>query len=135
MEMIDVRVGHFCQLGGKEMPLSLAEGGLIYTVYGKFLLQRLKGFSLRRDASYRRTHPNSDKIASCGSIVRFFNPIFNSSIDDGKLRAPDAGQKKPTATSNGFTASVGPQKGSFWESIFPERVISFVAAGEVGGLY
>lgn len=123
------------------MPLSLEEGGLIYAVYGRLLLQRLKGFSPRRDASYRHTHPKSGKMASYGSIVRFTNPIFNSSIDVGKPRAPDAGQKKPTASSNGLTATVGPQKGSFWESIFRETVTAFATeapkfslCGEVGGL-
>lgn len=61
MEMIDVRVDHFCQLGGKEMPLPLAEGGLIYAVYGRLLPQRLKGFSPRRDASYRHTEYSSQQ--------------------------------------------------------------------------
>lgn len=54
------------------------EGALIYLVYSILLLQPLKGFSPRRDASYRHTHTNRDKIESCGSIVRCFNPIFNS---------------------------------------------------------
>jgi hypothetical protein len=55
----------------EEMLLSLTEGALIYAVYDRLLLQPLKGFSPRRDAYYRDTHPNRDKIASCGSIVRF----------------------------------------------------------------
>jgi hypothetical protein len=114
METIDVRVDRLCQLGGEEMPLSCAEGGLIYTVYGRLLLRRLKGFSLGRDALHRHAHSNRDKIASCGSIVRLFQPNLQWFRGDaGKPDHPTRDKRSPRRLVVDSPPAWDTQKGSF----------------------